>query len=70
MKDLTIDGLEREIEEWNDPVGVALELLRRYRALEAAARPVLALADVAANSNPRSTSAEREALRALLKGDP
>jgi hypothetical protein len=31
---------------------------------------VLALADVAANSNPRSTSAEREALRALLKGDP
>jgi hypothetical protein len=42
------------------------ELLSRYRELVEAARPILAIADAAANSDARSTAREREALRALL----
>jgi hypothetical protein len=45
------------------------ELIRRHRELVGAARPVLAIADVAANANDRSTFLEREALRALLTKD-
>jgi uncharacterized membrane protein len=67
LRELSLSRLEALL-EWDEDAedAIARELLRRCRALVAAARPVLALADVAANSEARSTAAERDALRALL----